>query len=143
MRPLVNCACDEFLSRSGLTGDQDSGFGRRDLRDAGQDRLESRRVSHNLLEHQGVVDLFAQCEVFFLDLFFRLLAVLDVDSRRVPANGPALRVAQGIVADKNQRYCPSLRRARCSFSNGMPRKKGPMALFAQPLDVIGMENPVA
>src|SRR5439155_833793 len=56
--------------------------------------------SHNLLEHRGAIDLFAQCQILVSDSLFGLLAVFDVGPRRIPANDMSLFVTQRPVVDE-------------------------------------------
>src|ERR1700745_562637 len=58
-RSLVNRAGDKLLTRSGLTGDKDRGFSRRNLGDSSQDRSQSGRSSDDLLEHRSLIDFLA------------------------------------------------------------------------------------
>ena len=77
LRPLVDGASDEFLARARLAGDQNRGIRRRDLGDARQDGLQSRRLAHDLLEHRCFVDFFPQRDVLFVELVPQFLDFVE------------------------------------------------------------------
>src|SRR2546427_8710322 len=56
--------------------------------------------AHDLFEHGGPYDVFAQRNVFVAHPVFRSLAIVDVGSRGIPAHETPLFVAERVVTDE-------------------------------------------
>jgi pimeloyl-ACP methyl ester carboxylesterase len=67
----VDGASDQLLSRASLARDQDRGVGGRHLRQVSEDGLQRWGRADDLLEHERLIDLFAQGQVFVLEPVFQ------------------------------------------------------------------------
>src|SRR5579863_2663011 len=104
----MNGAGNEFLTRPGLAGDQDTGIGRSNFRYPGKDRLQRWRSSHDLFEHRGFVDLFAQCNVLVLKSLLGLLAIVDIRRGGIPTLDLALFISERVPAEEEPAILPVL-----------------------------------
>src|SRR5208282_4011517 len=93
-------AGDEFFTGPGFAGDENGGVGGSHFGYEGKHRLEGRRSTHDLLEHRGLVDFFAESHVLVLKSLFSLLAVFNVGPGDIPTCNLSLLVVQWIVTDQ-------------------------------------------
>src|SRR6266850_4362093 len=97
---LVYGARNQFLSGAGLAGDEHRGIGGGHLNDAGDHALQGWRRSHNLLEHERMIDLLPERKVFVTHPLLGSLAILNIRPCGIPANNVPVVVTKGIVPDK-------------------------------------------
>src|SRR5262245_11473531 len=100
LRPLVNGARDEFLSRSGLTQDENCGIRWCHFCDLHQYLAQWFRRPNDFLKHRRASDLLAQRQVLVSNSLFSLFAVLDIGPRGIPANGVSRFVSQRVVVNQ-------------------------------------------
>src|SRR5713101_5822451 len=102
----MNGPSNQLFAGSCFAQNENGGIRRCDLRDFRQHPPKGFGGPHDLLEHRGAIDLFAQREILASDPVFGLLAVFDVGPRRIPANSLSLLVPQRVVADKKPAILP-------------------------------------
>src|SRR5215813_11856293 len=102
-------------------------------------RAERRRVTDDLLEHRGLVDLLTKRQVLALHAFLCPLAILDVRQRRVPADGASLLVAPRIEAHQVPPIA-SVLRPHPSFHLGPFAADDLLEFASQPLEIVRMEH---
>src|SRR6266853_5440960 len=95
-RPPVNRPRDEFLSRAGLAGDEHRRIAASDLAHAREHRRQRWRGADNLLEHRRFVDFLSQGDVFLLESLFGGLAIVDIGTGDIPADGLAPLIANRV-----------------------------------------------
>src|SRR4029077_6620959 len=78
LRTFVDSAGDEFLTRAGLSHDQNGGVGGCDSGNPGKNSLQRLRSADNLFEHRGLVDFFPEGDVFMLQSLLSSLTVFDI-----------------------------------------------------------------
>src|SRR5580700_2795723 len=96
----MNRPCNEFLARSCLPRYKNRGITWRDLGDARENRLQSRRGSNDLLKHRGFVDFLPEGDVFLLKPFLSPLAVFDIGTRSVATQDLSVVVAHRVVTSQ-------------------------------------------
>src|SRR2546422_6666754 len=96
---LVDGACYQLLPSACFARNQYCRVRGSDAHDAGKDSLQSGRGSHNLLKHEDLIDLLSQRDVLLPSSFFRLLAIVDVGTRRIPADDLSSIAQQWVVLD--------------------------------------------
>src|ERR1700739_1175489 len=74
---LMYSAGDQLFACAGFTYDQDRRVRRSDLHDPREHSLEGGRGTDNLLKHEGLVDLLAECEVFVVKPISQMLNFLE------------------------------------------------------------------
>src|SRR4030095_8844970 len=85
-------------------------------------------------------DVFAQRNVFISCPVFGALAIIDVGSRRIPAHQLPLFVAEWVVTDEEPAILTVLpARSLFDFKRQATSKRR-LALLAQPLDILRMED---
>src|SRR5262249_40546774 len=137
---LVNGTGDELLAGARLAGDQDRRLRRGYLCDAFQDRPDRRRMTDDLLEHRRLVDFLAKSEGFLVGALLGLLPVVDVGSRRIPANDPPLRVEERVVVDEDPPVLPVAPAKPLLVAKGHRTRQRDLPFFAQSIDVLGMKD---
>src|SRR2546425_1563805 len=99
---------DELFTRPGLTLDQNGRVGRRYFRDLSQHRPQRIRRADDFFEHRRAHDLFPQRDILVPRSVFRSFTVVNVRSRRVPADQAPLFVMEGLVAGQEPPILPVL-----------------------------------
>src|SRR5579862_1732166 len=89
-------AGNKLFASSGLTRNKNRRIGWRNLGNARENSLQSRRGSNDLLEHRGPVDFIAESNIFLLQLLFSPLEVFDIGTRNVPTKDLSLVIANWI-----------------------------------------------
>ena len=105
---IVDRTGDELFARSRLALDQNRRVGRRHFRDLIQHRPERIRGADDLFEHRRTHDLFSQCDILVPRSVFRSFTLVDVGSRRIPADQAPLFVMEGVIADEEPAILPFL-----------------------------------
>ncbi len=136
----MNGACDQFLAGTRFAEDQHRGIGGSHARHGREYRLQRWRGSHNLLEHQPLVDLFAQSEILFPNTLLRLLLIFDLSGRGIPTLDVSLLIEQRIHAQEQ----PAIQaiptpHSRLHFEGGAGCKTAP-PIGDEFVDVIGMNG---
>src|ERR1700733_203896 len=93
---LVNGAGNQFLARTGFTGNQDARVSPGDFGYTGEHPLQSGRSSDDLLEHRCLIDFFPQRNVLDLESLLSQLAILDISRGNIPTNDASLFISERI-----------------------------------------------
>src|SRR5580700_4831495 len=106
MRSPVDGTGYKFLACAGFAGKEHSGVGRADLRYARQDLFQGGRGADDLFEHRSLVDFLPQGDVFVVESFFNLLAILDFGPGHIPSHNVSLLISEWAVAEKEPEIPP-------------------------------------
>src|SRR4029077_20575109 len=115
-------------------------IGRGDLRDLSQYRPQWRGRAHDLFKHRGAIDLFAQREILAPRTLFGPFAIVDVGSRRVPAQREPLFVADRVVLHEEPAVLSIVAPRALLELEGDAACEGVAPLLLQARDVVGMED---
>src|SRR5262245_51749821 len=138
----MNSAGDEFLSRSGLTGNKYRGIDRGHFLHLHQYAPERFGRTDDLLEHRRSIDLFAQGQILLPEPLFRLLAFFNVGGRRVPANNAPLFITQRIVPDQKPSILSVLSSRPYFHVKRDATRERALAIVSHSFDIFRMKDPL-
>src|SRR5277367_3906854 len=93
-------ACNQLFACSRFACDEDRRITSGDFGDAREYGFQSRRGPNNLFKHRGLIDFFAQSDVFAPKPVFSLLSILDVRRGNIPTHNLSLFVTQWVKASQ-------------------------------------------
>src|SRR5579863_831098 len=136
----MDSAGDQFLAGTCLAQNQNCGIRRRHFGDLAKNSTQFLRGTHDVFEHRVPIDLLAQRQVFVACSLFRTNAVINVCSRRVPADDFVLLIAKRVVTNQEPTIlsvltqCSLLDLKRESARQSKPTK------VAKSLQIVWMED---
>src|ERR1700677_1425219 len=86
VRSPMKCTRNQFFTRSGFAKDENRRIRRRNFFHLVQHPAHSFARTDNFLKHREAINFLAQYDVLILEALLSHLSVLDVCSRRIPAN---------------------------------------------------------
>src|SRR5260370_21452860 len=133
-------ASDQLFSRSSFSRNQDGRIGRRNFRHLPQHSPQSFGGANDLLKHRRVLDFLSQRDVFAARSFFVPLAIVDIGSRRIPANDLSGLVQQWVVPNQKPSILAVLpQRSVFEFKRKAACKSG-LSLVPYSLYVVRMDD---
>src|SRR3984893_518862 len=136
----MNGPGDQLLAGSGLALDQDRRIRGRYPSKLRHHFAQGLGGTNNFLEHRRAHDLLAQRDVFVSRPVFGPLTIIDISSRRIPANDLSGLVQQWVVLDQEPPILTIFSQSPLLIFEWSRVGEGLVPFFAKSLNVVGMEN---
>src|SRR5215469_3373494 len=137
-RSPIQCTGNQLFTGSGFAQNEDGRIRGGDFLNLLQQVPHWFGRTHNFFKHQRAIDFLPQNEVLVPELLFRLLLVVDVGCRTVPANDLAAVIFQRIVLHKAPAILPALiQKAHLQIERNSLQQSDP-ALIVHPIYIVRM-----